>query len=312
MPTLRKSSPVVAVVCADVHLSIRPPIARADEPNWFSAMLRPWTEIRGTLLMKKPKPVVLCAGDIFDRWNSPPELINWAIECLPTIYAIPGNHDLPNHRPELSHRSAYGTLVRAGKIIELDSVRKRLHNMDVYGRPFGEEIPIPEPAEKGILKVLVTHEYIWTVGAGHVGAPDDRKLGKVVKDFHEFDIVVVGDNHMGFESTVKSTFIMNCGSLMRRKSNEVGYQPRVGLIHKDGRVSSHTLDTDDDVIVRTVTPEQEDADENDETIKDLIDGLENLEASDLSFREAVIRTMDAKKIRQEVRVEILEAMESGG
>ena len=36
---------------------------------------------------------VICAGDIFDKWNSPPELINFAYDNLPEIYAIPGQHD---------------------------------------------------------------------------------------------------------------------------------------------------------------------------------------------------------------------------
>jgi DNA repair exonuclease SbcCD nuclease subunit len=306
---IRPPSPIVAISCADIHLSIRPPIARAEEPNWFAAMTRPWKEIKN--LAHKHDAIILCAGDIFDRWNSPPELINWALETLPLMYAVPGNHDLPNHRPDLAYRSAYGTLVRAERIVELDAVPKRLSNLDVYGRPFGEEIPIPIPTTTGILKVLITHEYLWTNGTGHVGAPEEGRLSKVAQNFADFNCVFSGDNHVGFERQLKNgAFVMNCGSLMRRKSNEANHHPRVGLLRSNGRVESYNLNVDDDLLTQTVSLEQEKMDEEEsKEVSTFIEDLSNLEASDLSFREAVIQTMKAKNVSVEVRETILEAME---
>jgi len=312
MYALRKKSPIVALLLADIHLGVKVPIAREEEPSWFSAMARPWLEvndlIRDAKKVNGAPPAVLCAGDIFDRWNSPPEMINWALEHLPTMYAIPGNHDLPNHRPELAHRSAYGTLVRAGKIIELDSVAKRIYNLDVYGQPFNEEVPIPLQSDK-VVKVLVTHEYLWTTGTGFAGASEECKLSSVAKKFSGFDVVVVGDNHIGFERRLKGgTFVFNCGALIRRKASEAIHHPRVGLLKMDGTVVIHQLDTSKDKLTREVSLEQEQSEEYRGEVSDFVEGLVGLEADELSFQDAIVREMKAQKLTQPVQDILLGAM----
>ena len=100
---------IIAIFAADLHLSLKAPIWRSTEQDWFEAMLRPLVELR-TLATLHNCPIVY-AGDIFDKWNSPPELINFAIEHLPKGHAIPGQHDLPLHNYEDIRKSAYWTLV---------------------------------------------------------------------------------------------------------------------------------------------------------------------------------------------------------
>ena len=304
---ITRVDPIVAITCSDIHLSLKPPIARAEEPNWLAAMVRPWLEIGN--LIKNHDAIVLCGGDVFDKWNSPPELINWALEYLPTMYAIPGNHDLPNHRPELAHRSAYGTLVRAGKIKDLGGWPVFHRNLAIYGRPEGEEVPLLHTRRKDVQHVLLTHEYLWTAGAGYHGAPEECKLSKVAKKFYDFDVVVVGDNHIGFERKLKSgTHLINNGTLLRRKANEAFYQPRVGLIHASGKVTTHELDISQDIITREVTEEQERADEEDKEVSSFVEELTRLETTDLNFREIIVRTMAARKVSRDVQEAVLEAM----
>ena len=109
---------VIAVLCSDIHLSLKCPVARSAEPNWLEATKRSLDELRS--VAEEHNAHVVVAGDIFDRWNSPPEIINFAIENLPNCYAIPGQHDLPNHRYEEIERSAYYTLIKAGIIENLN------------------------------------------------------------------------------------------------------------------------------------------------------------------------------------------------
>ncbi len=300
---------VVAILTSDIHLSMNPPIARAEEPNWFRAMGRSIKELHR--LAEDLHAPILCAGDIFDKWQSPPEVINWAIEHMPIMYAIAGNHDLPHHRPELVHRSAYGTLVRAGKIIEIDEKKRSIGNLEVYGRVLGEDVPAIE-GHGDMLRVLLTHEYMWVEGAGHVGASEDQKVTTDwSKKFADFDVVVVGDNHHGFQRKINdgNCTIFNCGALMRRRSNEADYEPRVGLLHASGKVTSHPLDTSRDVLTRTVTEEQErEDDEDDEVASSFVEELQKLEASRFSFREAIMRAMDKQKVDNKVRKIILVAM----
>lgn len=306
MPVVRsiRARRVLAILLSDIHLSLRPPLARAEEPRWLDAMERTWAQVRE--LVKRHEAIVLCAGDVFDRWNMPPELINWALEKLPTMFAVPGNHDLPSHRIDLAHRSAYGTLVRAGKVIELGPKPVWTSELMLYGRPFGGLVPKRDRKTPFCLHVLVTHQYLWVPGTQHHEATRATRLSKSAREFRAFDVVVVGDNHQGFDRVLKNgTRVVNCGTLLRRKSNEAAYRPRVGLLHPSGEVSSYELDTSEDILTRTVTEDEEHAYE----VEGIARGLALLEVSSLSYRENVMRALESRGLRRRVRRIVLEAMD---
>ena len=132
LPNLPKTDKIVAIVCADIHLSSKAPVWRSNEPDWFAAMLKPLKQL--VQLQAELECPVLIAGDIFDRWNASPELINFAMKYLPIVdtYAIPGQHDLPLHNYEDMEKSAYGVLKRAGTIDDFPTAafptRTRLNN----------------------------------------------------------------------------------------------------------------------------------------------------------------------------------------
>jgi DNA repair exonuclease SbcCD nuclease subunit len=262
-------------------------------------------------LAKKHKAVVLCAGDLFDKAIVSPELINWALDNMPHVYGVAGQHDLPTHRSDQKHRSAWGTLVRAGKITELGEKPIGIDFLTLYGRPFDGKTPRRRPHHcdgLGMKHVLVTHEYIWKKDHGYTGAPDERRVRKLARRFKSFDVVHVGDNHKGFLHRLKNgTWILNTGTLLRRKSDEADYEPRVGLIWRSGNVTLHYLNTRRDVI--TPTDPVEERAEEDEEISEFIEELGRLEPSTLSFRETLLRVLDRKKVRKLVREKILEALE---
>lgn len=305
--TRKSQSPVLAILLSDVHLSLKPPLARSDEPNWFDAMGRVLQEVKN--LAGRHKAIVLCAGDIFDKWSSPPELINWALEHFPECYAIPGNHDLPSHRPDLAHRSAYGTLVRAGLVKELGPEPTITSELTLYGSPFGGPVPHAPKEASLSLRVLLTHQYLWVPGRTYYGAPKEARLGRVAREFRGFDVVVVGDNHLGFTRVLKSgTRVINCGTLFRRKTSEIRYRPSVGLLHRNGEVSVHYLDTSQDRITKGITEEQE---RGDEGVAEFVDELGKVEVSSLSFADNMRKAMDRAKVSDETRRTIMEAMGDG-
>lgn len=267
------------------------------------------------LQRKHKRSVILCAGDLFDRWNAPPEVINWALENLPRMYAIPGNHDLPEHREDLEHRSAYGTLARSnGLITDLSTAKTPMalaNGLVLYAAPFDGEIPEREhyPSDGlGItLHVLLIHRYLWVPGRGYHQAPKEARLGKVAKTLSEFDVVVVGDNHVAFDRTLKSgTRVINCGTLMRRRSDEASYEPRVGLIHESGNTTTHQLSIKNEILTAL-----EDVPE-DEGFTGFVDKLAELEASGLSFREALVIALKDKKVSKLVREIGQEVLDSDG
>lgn len=251
MPALRKGQ-VTAILCSDIHLSLKPPIWRSAEPDWFEAMVRPLKEISS--LQNYYGCPVLCAGDVFDRWNCAPELINFAITHLPdNMWAIPGQHDLPYHNYEDIKKSAYWTLVRANTINYIHPNTPTLMDgadgIVMMGFPWGHKVtpvPIKRPKRNNTTRIAALHEYNWIPGKEYPTAPKTSRLTSKRKNFKGWDIVCIGDNHKGFKYKIGETTFFNCGSLMRRKSDEVNYRPWIGLVTTDKDVIPHYLDTSKD------------------------------------------------------------------
>ena len=298
------NSEVIAILCSDIHLSLKPPISRAGEPNWFDAMARPLRELE-TLRVKYGCPII-CAGDLFDKWNSPPELINFALMTLPNdMYAIPGQHDLPLHNYEDIKKSAYWTLVKAGRIMDLNPDKPRhMDDFILHAFPWGYDI---EPVEKReLIQIAVIHQYIWEDQKNsYPGAPKENKLTKARKDLDGYDIAVFGDNHKGFLTTRGDCKILNCGGFMPRNADQIDYMPHVGLLFDDASLFIHYLDTSLDIIESKgpIIDIGEDME-----LQEFMSELMSLEESTLDFEEAMEQTLKKIKPNKAVKDLILEAM----
>jgi len=294
MPPVQSKARVVAIACADIHLQHNAPACRAGEPNWYKAMARPLDEMRA--LAEKYEVPILCAGDVFDKWNSGPELINWAIKHLPKMYAVPGQHDLPQHRLDDVRKSAYWTLVEAGVIKNLP-VGMPLYideSTAVHGFPWGVEIEAKELNRQGI-NIAVAHQYRWIKGHCYTGAQTSARVS-MAQGLTDFDVVIFGDNHSGFLTKVGTkTTVFNCGTLMRRKSDEVYYQPQVGIIYSDGCVVPHLLDTSEDQLDSTKkeAPETETVRMD---VREFLGQLTNLNKTSLDYQFAIERYIEDHEV----------------
>jgi hypothetical protein len=240
---------VAAILASDLHLCHKPPPAREAEPDWYAAMARPLAEIKA-LAEKHPDAVVVYAGDIFDHWDTPAETINWVLDNLTPGYAVPGQHDLPNHSYKQIRRSAYATIVKAGLISTLPyNVPVRAGSVVLYGFPWEHKITCCEKH----------HDQIF-----------------------------------------------NCVTLMRRRTDEVGYWPQVGLLYDDGHIEAHYLDTSEDII--TGTPIDAGATTARIQIAEFMQDLGKLSEQSLDFRVAVHRWIDEYKPVPQVRDALMRAL----
>lgn len=304
------------MLCSDLHLSQRPPVARSVEPDWYSTMagylgqLRGLSEGHGT--SGNPLPVI-CAGDIFDRWNAPAELINFALAYLPRMYAVPGQHDLPHHSYEDIRKSAYWTLVEAGKIVNLEPGKPLgVGTMQLWGFPWGTPVePCPETAYLG-LDVAVIHSYLWTEKSrsGYPGAPKEKRLVVYAKKLKGYDAAVFGDNHKGFQSFVPSLGcrVLNCGGYMRRKSDERDYQPTVGLLRSDGTITRYKLDVSEDKFLDSGDIPQSLRDNN-IGFDTFLEELSAFGDAAINFNEAVHRLLEREKVSPVVKRIVLASLE---
>jgi predicted phosphodiesterase len=296
---------IIAVLCADIHLSHTPPVARSVEPDWYTAQERILEQL--VVLARDNKVPIYVAGDIFDRWNPPVELVNFLIEFIKereaVIHAIPGQHDLPYHDKNQVFKSAYRTLVLSGVVSTL-TPGVFSDRANVMGAHYDEIPKLSKKVKKG-LNVAVCHKYVWmNSDNSYPGAPVEGSVKTLAKKLKGFDVAIFGDNHIGFDCKVGDITIYNCGCLIPRKMDERRTKPSVGFLYENGTVTREYLDTSKDLWI-----DVEDA-INPEVVgmRDFIDGLKNLESDSFDFREEVERYIADNKVERRVADLVLESM----
>lgn len=293
----------IAIAISDLHLSLLQPACRADK-NWLEVQAHYLAQVREAM----GQLPLLCAGDIFDRWNPAPELIHFALKHLPDgMLCVPGQHDLPNHRLDQVHRSGYGVLVEAGKIRDITGTQTgNMGGFVVHGFGWGQPLLPPRKIEdpSSLLKVALIHRYCWIKDKCYPGAPQEAHVAAYRKALKGFDVAVFGDNHLSFIDDTGTCNIMNVGGFIRRKSDEISRQPRMGSIFSDGTVKFRKLDTSKDVFHENPT----DRPEVPLDLKGFIEGLEGLGEHGLNFREAVENHLRSEDIHPETKEMILQAL----
>jgi DNA repair exonuclease SbcCD nuclease subunit len=303
---------VKGIFAADLHFSHTAPVARSAEPDWYLAQKRVINQLKS--LMEEHKAPLIIAGDISDKSGAPPHVIpaefaNFLIDTLPPFYAIAGNHDLPNHLWDQRHRSLFGILVRAGVIVELEPGTATLihHDLLVTGFPCGFD---PHPADmRAPTQVAVVHEYVWKKGHSYPDAPVELHVSRYNDKLVGYDCAAFGDNHQGFFTDPTDpkypTQIFNCGTLMRRKTDERDYRPMVGLLKEDGNLYPHYLDVSEDLWLEESLPSPEEPKDFDASR--FVKSLQSLGVDSLDFREALKHEMERDQTREPVRNIVLKS-----
>ena len=248
------------------------------------------------LQTKHRQAPIVVAGDVLDSWRECPALINFLLVHMPTVYAVPGNHDCKHGNINDLDKTAYWTLVEAKKIIHLDAyIPVDLGRVTLVGFPWGFPLQsIEEPIAS--IHVAVVHDYIWSKNAGHHPKAKESQHWKAQRaKLKNFDVALFGDNHTGFliESKTKGMpHIFNAGTFFRRKIDEISYKPHVGLLHADGTVSRHYLDTSEDVFLDTRK-----ADElTGMDISKLIEEFERIGGEIVSYGESLMQFLSANNV----------------
>lgn len=307
------SNQVLAILCADLHFSHNSPSCRDIGKNqeeskrlWYGTMSRYLKQLH-QLARKYASPIVI-AGDIFDSWREPAELVNFVIRAIPPDvqwYGIPGNHDTPNHDLSQLRRSCYWTLVEAGKLINLEHDHPielpGTQPVRLWGFPHGNPVTPLENPHDLLVEVAVVHQYVWTRGTGYQGAPEKYRLRTFLKKVSGYDVVLVGDNHQGFLSGK----VFNAGALIRGTAKEKDYQPQVGLLYQDGTITRHPLDCSKDKF----TEDQAIVKGKDVNFGSFVKELKRLGKQGLDFKTAVDRWLRKHKVSKETRQEIQGALE---
>lgn len=278
----------IAILCSDLHLRETAPRARA-ESDWYGVMKAQLDYLNAAA--KSYEVPIICAGDVFDKWNPSAELVNFAMGNLPYMYAIPGQHDLRYHSYEERHRGAYGALCKAGKIIDLPAGKYYHHVLGggyylrLWAMPWGKyDLPdVTQRKNSHDIHLGVLHQYRWSNPTNkHAMAEDSSKLESL---FPGLDALLIGDNHIPWELPG----ILNHGGFIAQNADQKDYRPHYGVLYADGHIERKSYDTPAPQWVEEWVPDRQ------AVAGDLIMELQNLENASDSFEERLLRAIESQQ-----------------
>jgi DNA repair exonuclease SbcCD nuclease subunit len=280
------------ILTSDWHL-------REDTPTCFTGdwNYEQWKAVEFVRhLQYKYKSPVIHAGDLFHHWKPSPALISQALFFLPNdFYTIYGQHDLPQHNWELRTKSGLHTLEVAGKI----KVLKGYH----YGQPIytgaGSD-------NRFGIKMLVWHHltYINPPFPGATGG----EAQSILRKYHQFDLIVTGDNHQSFSTRNVNNTLVNPGSLTRQTADQIDFKPRVYLWYADtNTVEPVFIPIQKGMITREHIEKKE---ERDNRIEAFISKLDEEWGLSWSYPETLEQFFAKNKTKDSIKNIIYKAMEN--
>jgi predicted phosphodiesterase len=212
------------ILCiADTHFRKLKPRNRLDKDYLATQISKyKWVE----QLALEHSAVIAHGGDVTDTWEQSDWVKQAIFEAmLPTDkIAVWGQHDLRNHKfrdnCSLSVLVASKHVLIAGK----DPIRYEDEKVSFYGASWNEDVPeIVTPDDFNVLlthRMVVDNERLWEAQERFVTAQN------FLTDT-SFDLIVSGDNHQTFTYRSGSQTLINPGSLMRSKIDQINHKPCV-------------------------------------------------------------------------------------
>lgn len=306
-----------AILTADWHLRTNKPRRRID--NFFESLAK---KIQFIFEIKNKYNIpILDAGDLFNTWRVPPWLETWTIENIPHICTIPGNHDLPDHNIQSFKKSSLSVIEAAEKITIINDelppdrdeycraclFQKKISytlfgfhwNYDFKNFPFKTYESLKHENEKF---VALIHNMV-----------DDRELtykdptfikgSALMEKMRGFDLIVTGHNHKSFVIRSKNQLLVNPGSIMRTRKDQINFKPRIYLWYAaDNTIEPVFLPIKDNVFSENKIREEK---ENEELIESYVSSLTTDYEFTFSFEKNLENYFRINKTRKPVK-EIIE------
>lgn len=299
------------ILTADWHVRSSIPVCRTDD--FMTAM---WKKIKFIfdLSLEHQCPIYI-AGDMGDKSTWSNSLLVWFLRKMQankfySIVLIPGQHDLPNHNLQNIDKSGMAVLCLASEKVEvitepgLGSGSNPNPDIFVYGFPFGTEI-FEKNGDPEIFKVAMTHQLViedkpeWKDQVA-------TSAKSLLKKFPGYNLILSGDNHKPFVVNFRGRLLVNPGSLMRTRADQIDHKPRVYLWYAGkNEVKPVYLPIEKDVIDRSHIDDKE---ERDGRVEAYVRHLKKNEDITFSFDDNMTAELKNNRIKAGVRDKIREAM----
>lgn len=284
---------------ADWHCTLSQPICRTDD---YQAAF--WGKIKQVKqIAKKYDATIFNAGDLFEFWKASPKLTNKCISRFPkNMFAILGNHDLPQHNLKLKKDCSWMTLLLSG--IFHPYYQKFYKRMGNWGQDPETVRPISVLGKKIILSHIMCY-----MGKSPWPGSKDYTAEEVIDLYPEADVIVTGHNHRTFVEKKNGRLLINPGSLTRHKADQMNHNPCVFIYWPESHHYKKvylTIEESEDVMTRDHLDYKK---EREASVGRFMRKVKLRKAPALSFEENISATIYQKGISKPVRHTILEWME---
>jgi predicted phosphodiesterase len=276
-----KMEKVKAILCSDLHLRDSIPLSRKDD--YWNAQYDKIKFLKE--LQEEHNCPVYCAGDIFNKAKSSPFLESWCLDNLPEgIVGIPGQHDLLNHNIENFYKSSIGVLAASGFYTLFENPFEKMLQFNGVG---------------------LIHTFIQKPGDKQDKIIGGSTAKSLLKKYPKLKIIVTGDNHKTFMVKHEGRVLVNPGSMMRMKADQINHKPSVFLWYKKSNTVKQVFyPIKEDVFDLSHLERQE---EKEERIEAFVEHLNTDYDVGLDFENNLERFFRKNKTKKAVQNKIWEA-----
>lgn len=243
-------------MCAagDFHARETNPENRIDEDYMQTLFNKFWSVIN--IICKeshKEKSILVLPGDVCDSFRISDRLKSILINNLLKardeynihIFAIAGQHDQRYHTTDIEN-TPINVLASSKALTIVPSNGLQILDGDIkimfYGCGWGEENKLKQVDKNSDLNILIIHQMISDKDYWHNHVEYVNSYKSLYK--YGYDLIISGDNHNAFSSHDKDKHLINCGSWMRSRIDQIDHKPVVYLFNTNTqKLSKHYIPT---------------------------------------------------------------------
>jgi DNA repair exonuclease SbcCD nuclease subunit len=294
-------------ILGDLHISTHKPANRKDK-DYFETQFNKfkWAVEKAQDQWCK----YLCLpGDIFDSPRTPLQAIEHYIRYLTAvgnedfnylkILAVYGQHDLYFHSMNSVPKTPLNILQAAGVVEILNDQPYADQNVAFYGASW--DAPVPTPINADAVNVLLIHTMMVGERKAWEGQENYSAGRAFLREHNLYSLVCSGDNHQQFFYTGGKRSLVNAGSVMRSRIDQVDHHPALFVYDTELLQLSHydilCLPADEVLDVEKT----EETKERDERIEAFVNSLDtNISKDEINFKRNLINFVEANKIERPV------------
>ena len=282
------------IFATDLHLRTDVPVCRKEtEKEWYETQ-KEQLEFVANMAFVENCPLFI-GGDIFHKPNVTDEIKNLFINTFSqiSVYAIAGQHDLPNHSWENVNKSSFGVLRNS-------NILKPLSEFGMI-RHFGQELIGKETG------LVFIHDLIFESEKSIPPNVKAKTAEQVLQEYPDAKWILCGDQHHYFHYKKQGRHVLMGGCFNRQVADFINYTPVIWLLNTEENTAIPYPVPDD---INMITNEHiQEKNDREDRISAFVTQVRNSKSITLDFEDNVREAMKESELSEGAKNTVNELME---